>query len=611
MRHVAVDFETFYDDDYSLKEMSTWAYVFDSRFNAYMVSVYDGVNTTVCDPRAFDWNTLRGARLDMHNASFDGLVMKRLQKDGVIPADLGCELFDTADMVAYMRVKRDLKSAAKYLLGVNVSKLTRSKMKGMSLEAAKAQGLEKELAEYAASDARLCWELAEKYGADWPEIEQAQSKWNREAAWDGFHVDVEAVEKAYAHLAGLQLNAARSIPWFTTHEDTPLSLEKIREQARRDGMWFPSSLAKDDETAIKWEDEFSEKFPWVKAIRDYRRVNMFLQRVKLLRDGVRGDGTFPYAAMYFGAATGRIQAGSGDDERDSGKRFNLFNIPRSEMFGVKIRNLIIPKPGHVFLVSDYAAIEGILLLWRTAEYRDLLDRFAAGEDLYELYARQAMGWTGGPLKTENPKLRQHAKVNVLACGYGIGAEKYRRTAKAQYGVELTEEEAKAAVYNYRQSNPAITTHWANKQALATAAATSGNVDTYTLNLVSGRSLTYWGPKIVPGKWPDGRPKQAIMAERVRGAGLKTLYGGLIVENEIQATARDIMRDATVALDKAGFDVVFTVYDEIVSQVPEEHADELLKKQEEIMISSSPWLDDKALGKCPLRVESHIMKRYDK
>lgn len=609
-KHIAIDFETWYDDTYSLKTMPTWDYVFGPQFNAYMVSVHDGTNTWVGNPKDYDWQQLDGFQIDMHNASFDGLVLQRLQKDGIVPP-LKVRLFDTADMVAYMRIQRNLKSAAKHLLDVTVSKLTRSKMKGMTLAQAEAAGMGEELKKYAASDAVLCWQLAEKYGDRWPEVEKEASRLNRESCWRGFQVDTNLLGKSIITLGDARLAAARVIPWYTTDEDTPLSAEKMKKQAQKDGIPFPASLDKRNAEAVLWEETYAEKFPWVRAIRDYRRTNMFYQRCRLLRDGVREDGTFPYAAMYFGAATGRIQSGSGEDERDSDKRFNMFNMPREALFGVDIRNHIIPRPGKVFLASDFSAIEGIVLLWRVGGYQELLKRFEAGEDLYEIYARDMGRWTdSGSLKKLRPLLRQHCKVDVLAGGYQIGPARYQNTAKTQYGVDFTDDEARKNVYEFRNKNPRIVAFWKQHNDSAMNSCVLRH-DKHEVELASGRVLTYWKPHMSEGTWPSGDKRMEMTANHILGGPKKHLYGGKLTENEIQATARDILRDATVALDKEGIPVVFSVYDEIVSEVDKTDAPELLKKQELIMTNSSPWLTHPILGKCPLRVESHIMNFYRK
>ena len=100
----------------------------------------------------------------------------------------------------------------------------------------------------------------------------------------------------------------------------------------------------------------------------------------------------------------------------------------------------------------------------------------------------------------------------------------------------------------------------------------------------------------------------MVAETVMGDPRSTtgLYGGRLYENEIQATARDILCDAWIALTQAGINVLFTIYDEIVTMVREDEVEERLKEQEYIMCNSSPWLKG-----CPLRVKSSITKVYEK
>ena len=85
----AVDFETYYDSNYSLKNLNTWTYVFDKeKFDAYLVSIHNANETWVGHPKDYDWSKLDGDLLIIHNASFDGLVIKRLQQDGIIDPEL-------------------------------------------------------------------------------------------------------------------------------------------------------------------------------------------------------------------------------------------------------------------------------------------------------------------------------------------------------------------------------------------------------------------------------------------------------------------------------------------------------------------------------------------
>jgi DNA polymerase I-like protein with 3'-5' exonuclease and polymerase domains len=91
-----------------------------------------------------------------------------------------------------------------------------------------------------------------------------------------------------------------------------------------------------------------------------------------------------------------------------------------------------------------------------------------------------------------------------------------------------------------------------------------------------------------------------------GARAMKVYGGLLTENTVQATARDVLKDARVAAHEAGHNILWDVYDEFIELAPEDEAVERAKALEKIMVSSSPWAKD-----CPLGVEYEITDRYKK
>jgi len=115
---------------------------------------------------------------------------------------------------------------------------------------------------------------------------------------------------------------------------------------------------------------------------------------------------------------------------------------------------------------------------------------------------------------------------------------------------------------------------------------------------------YYKPTLKSEK-PDG--KREIIAMDTLDDKFTKLYGGLLTENEIQATCRDLLRDAWLASVDAGYTVAFSVHDELVFVVPDDQANEdTLRDIHRIMTTCSPWLTD-----CPLDVESHILPYYTK
>lgn len=588
MQPIAVDFETYYDAQYSLKLMSPWAYVFDARFHAYLVSIYSDDIQFVGRPEKFDWASIAGRDLLMHNAGFDALVLRRLVRDGKIPEVSFGKIFDTADCAAYCGSLRNLAAAAKCFLGVTLSKATRAAMLGKTERQADAEGMREELNTYAARDAKTCWDLWQAIGPMWPEPEREVSRLTRERGWQGFRVDVPKLDREISKLRMLRHDAGRSIPWEWDEGKTPLSHAKVRLQCRAAGIPAPASFAQNDEACQIWEDQYAKQFPWIEAIRVWRRTNMLSQKLETLSRGVREDGTFPFAMMYFGAATGRWSG--------RGAKFNLQNLPRDpeSMFQVDLRSMLLPDIGHKWVIADFAQIEARLLLWAVKDTASLA-LVRAGCSVYEAHARASMGWDGGALDKESPKLYSLAKARVLGLGFGCGGVKFQTLAR-MFGVELTLQESTEASSAYRKANPKIVAFWQRMDRWFAESAIR-LMKRHLVVLPSGRRLSYWEPRF------SGREKSAMFQH---GANRKKAYGGLLTENYIQALARDVLVDRWLEAERQGIPVRFTVHDEMVVSAPAAQAEEVAAKLAAIMSEPPSWLPG-----CPMDAKVTVSDTYTK
>ncbi len=600
----AIDFETFYSDDYGLRTMSAFRYCADPRFDAYCVSFAreDGVRFAG-HPTEFNWDLVRGCDLFMHNATFDGLVWRRLQKDGKAPA-LSARIYDTADMVAYLGSMRNLQAAAKNFLGATLSKDVRDKMKGVHWDQIKGTPLGTELLTYAQQDADTTLALGTLLLPRWPEVEREVSRIGREKGWRGMPVDVEYLGYCKKHLDTLVHEHLCSIPWYP--DAKPLSVASMREEARKCGIGFPASLDKRDAEAEKWFTEHSEKYPWVRAIRDYRRTNTLLGRINSLWDN-QVNGWVPFELLYFGAGTtGRWSGGGvvlrrrGAKGTEEGKgKFNWQNMPRDAQCGVDLRYCAMAPEGQTFYCPDYSQIECRLLLWRAGDTR-MLDLIRNGVHPYKAYAIAHLGATES-LDKKDP-LYLTAKACVLGCGYQAGGTAFQRAAKALAGLDITLERSTELVKGYRAANPLIVEFWKKHQMYLNLSANKSD-PTHEVELASGRVLTYFNPRHA-GENQWGLPQ--VEVQYTMGDVPDKIYGGLLTENEIQATARDVLRDGWVALDKAGIDVALTVHDEYVILGPDhDHAD-FEHEVNAILKKSSPWAEG-----CPLDVGMVRTNHYEK
>ena len=248
------------------------------------------------------------------------------------------------------------------------------------------------------------------------------------------------------------------------------------------------------------------------------------------------------------------------------------NVP--DVLSQLIRTAFVAKPGHTFLVSDYAAIEARVIAYLAGE-QWRMDVFAQGGDIYCSSASQ-MFKVPVVKHGENGHLRQKGKIAELACGYGGGVGALKAFGADKMG--LTEEEMQQIVTQWRQASPTIPRFWrdaenAAKKALENPGQTFTlpcgvkylrDADALRCRLPSGRILTYWGARL------DNDGSICFMGQNqtTRKWEKTDTWGGKLVENIVQAYARDCLAVALLRLDEAGYQITFHVHDEVVAEAPD-------------------------------------------
>ena len=273
-----------------------------------------------------------------------------------------------------------------------------------------------------------------------------------------------------------------------------------------------------------------------------------LEDLKLARDLVK-EGRFEDIELLFGNTPGVL----------------------SEL----IRTAFVPKEGHRFIVADFSAIEARVISWLAGE-KWRLEVFASHGKIYEAAASMMFHV---PIEevTKGSPLRQKGKISELACGYGGGVGALKAMGALEMGVE--EDELQGLIDNWRTANPRIVNFWweVDKAAITavkerTKTRTHGIIFTYQsgmlfVTLPSGRNLVYVKPKLMLNKFGrEGLTYEGIGATK-KWERIET-YGPKIVENIVQATSRDLLADAMLRLDQAGFVIVAHVHDEVICEVPE-------------------------------------------
>lgn len=247
------------------------------------------------------------------------------------------------------------------------------------------------------------------------------------------------------------------------------------------------------------------------------------------------------------------------------------NVP--DVLSQLIRTALVAKPGHTFLVADYAAIEARVIAYLAGE-KWRMDVFAQGGDIYCSSASQ-MFKVPVVKHGVNGHLRQKGKIAELACGYGGGVGALKAFGADKMG--LTEAEMQTIVDQWRAASPTIPKFWRDTEnAAARALLHPGrtftlpcgvtyrkDADALRCRLPSGRVLSYWGARI---------ENNAIVFmgqnQTTRKWEKTDTWGGKLVENIVQAYARDCLAVALVRLDEAGYRIVFHVHDEIIAEAPE-------------------------------------------
>jgi len=603
---ISLDFEAYYDKDISVTNLSPEAYIkalFDLNKPPYLVSMHMGA-AGQRDERSFvgalrdaPWGIFQNCqRVCCHNARFDRAVFAACAQRDLVPKDwLRKNWTCTADLAVYHQAPRNLKGAAKYLLGVDISKDLRKSMKGVEWSSL-SLGKQEEMRQYCLQDAKLCYQLAEKYLPTWPESEQVISQLNREVGMYGVQLDEGYISRGIQKLHQIKFDAEKKLPWRDDpNADTVvLSTKAVAKLCGEAGIRMPSrldddgrqkdTLAQGEPEVVAWEAEYGKKYPWVAAMRDYRKANILLKKLQTMqRHSV--NGILYFSLKYFGAHTGRFSGEGG---------MNMQNLPgRKESF-VSLRHAIVPRPGKELCVIDWCQIEPRILRWAVKD-QEALGLLARGISIYEAYAIQHFGWVdkGVPLKKENPALYGLAKAAVLGAGYGCGAKKYKVVAKNMAGIDLSEEEAARQVALFRQQNPKVVALWNNLSFRAKLSASHHH--DFTVALPSGRKLHYFHPSLVNGLTAT----TSLDAKKV-----SFLHGGLLTENYVQAVARDVFTRGMVILATAGYRNLFHVHDEYVLEVGEGLREATEKEIRLILLHDIPWLPN-----CPLDVEFKWRPRY--
>ena len=375
--------------------------------------------------------------------------------------------------------------------------------------------------------------------------------------------------------------------------DNPNSVSQLKGWLEERGIEV-SSLGKKDVAAMIKEID--------KGGLDQEALDMLKLRLQMAKSSVKKYQAADRYICSDGRAHGLFQfSGANRTQRWAGRGIQLQNLPQNhistldeardlvkmgcfdmvesiygntpDILSQLIRTMLVAKPGYIFTIADFSAIEARVLAWLAGEtWR--LESFKRGDDIYCASASQMFGV---PVVKHgvNGELRQKGKVAELACGYGGAAGALISMGALDMG--LTESELPDLIDGWRTANPKIVQFWwdvenaaietveDHKERMVRRVSFQFYANTLWLVLPSGRKLAYIKPKLQPNRF--GR--MAITYEGLNAANKWSrgeTYSGKLVENITQATARDLLAEAMWRLEQAGLDIVGHVHDEVILEV---------------------------------------------
>ncbi|HEM4165651.1 TPA: DNA polymerase [Streptococcus suis] len=271
-----------------------------------------------------------------------------------------------------------------------------------------------------------------------------------------------------------------------------------------------------------------------------------------------------------------------------------------------VRTAFVAEGDKEFYVSDFSAIEARVIAWYAKE-QWRLEVFSTHGKIYEASASQMFHI---PIEDVDKELRQKGKIAELALGYQGGPGALKQMGALEMGV--AEDELQSLVDDWRRANPGIVQFWKDVQTAAVKALRTRAViklgrlrfkyskGFLLIQLPSGRQLAYARAKLEDG---DYGPKLTYEGQGDKAYFTKQeTYGGKLVENIVQATARDILAEAILRLEKNGYPVVFHVHDECIVEA----SGTTIETINELMAQAPGWADG-----LPLNSEGYVTKYYKK
>lgn len=601
---ITVDFETYYDKDFSLSKLTTEEYIRSRLFEVIGVGVKvnndptEWASGTEAQIReylnTFDWST---AMVVAHNTMFDGAIMN--WRFGISPkmwADTMC----MSRALRGVSVSHSLMATAKhYGLGNKGTEVLAAK--GKRREDFSAEELSR-YGDYCINDVELTHKIFMRILKDFPKQElrviDTTLRMFIDATLDldlglleEYLVDIKDQKEKLLQAAGADKESLMSNPKFAGLL-TDLGVDPPKKISPTTGK-ETFAFAKTDEGFKELESHDSIAVQSLVAARLGNRSTLEETRAQRFID-IAKRGNLPIPIRYYAAHTGRW---GGSD------KINLQNLPSRGPNGKKLKNSIIAPDGYKLIDADSSQIEARVLAWLAGQ-DDLVESFSKGEDVYKIMAAKIYVVDKEDVTKDQ---RFVGKTTILGAGYGMGAVRFQDQL-ANFGFNMELDEARHVINVYRESNWKISHLWREAQHVLKALHYGNTAPlgrTGVLRVVPEQC----GVQLPSGlylRYPDLQVEQEERGPQFSyktREGHKKIYGGKVVENVCQALARCIIAEQMLKIPKR-YRVVLTVHDSIICCVPEAEVTEA----QAVIEASMRWIPDWAAG-LPLDCESGTGSSY--
>ena len=599
MRIVVADWESFFDSkDFTLKKLSTEAYVRDPRFKAHGVAIKWGPDTDARwydEPEARyllkneDWSDVF---MIHHHAQFDSLIESHHY--GVYPKMIGCTL-----------------SMARLLLGNHLSVSLDAVRKHFNMPAKitpyglfdgkqwneLSRETQQLLADGACDEVESIYKIFKLLAKDFPAEEfETVDATMRMFTEPKLKADVNKLAKLWEHEENSKAERYKTLG---VSVDDLQSSERFAALLRQEGIEPETkpgkkgpiyAFAKTDEFMKELQDDEDERVRTLVEARLGAKSTLVQTRTETL-GWMASRGNLCVYLNYAGAHTSRWSGGDGSNMQNG--------VPA-------VNECILPPEGYRLIKPDASQVE-CRILNHVAGQEDKIQEFREGRDPY---VGVAEAFCGHPVtKASHPELRQMGKVVELQAGYQSGGPKIKATIRNKAGLIISLDDAEKFKVAYRKTHPYVEQMWKTGGRMISALADGGPVE--------------WGPVLIKDRkiWhPNGIPLNYHLEyyrptaedecndyerggywRRKTRKGWEKMYGGKLVENLIQFLARVAISQALIRIRRMGYYVVNTRHDDLWVLIPTDGNEETHIKNCCVEIARTPsWLPG-----IPLDAECHL------